>query len=118
MAMNSVRLIGRVQHAPRYYCTAAGRDLTRITLAVRIPRNRTVLHECVAWGGPAFSLYDKLRTGDLLAVEGKLRYRSPACRKDGYIVVRHFSIVERPSPSLAGISHHATVADTIDHADQ
>ena len=116
--MNSVRLIGRVRHAPRYHCTAAGRDLTRWTLAVHTKENGIMLHECVAWGGPAFWLYDHLCAGHLLAVEGKLRYRSTGCRRDTYIIVRHFNILKGLNLSFAGVEHQPTVPDTIDHADQ
>ena len=116
--VNRVRLIGRVQHPPRYYCTPRGQDLTRFTLATRGEGNGMVYHECVAWGGPAFALYDHLSGGELLAIEGKLRYRSPASRKDTYVVVQHFNLLDRSGPTLADVAHHPAGTYPVDHADQ
>ena len=116
--MNSVRLLGRVAYPPRYHCTAQARDLTRLTLATLTEGSESVYHECVAWGEPAFSLYDHLSGGELVAIEGRLRYRSSTSRKRGYVVIRRWTILKQGKRALLSVADRSAGTDSIHQADQ
>lgn len=98
--MNNISLIGQLIVAPVYFCTEAGRDLTRFQLSCATSKDAPVIHHCQAWGPAALDLHQHLEAGERLQVRGELRYRERNSRRGGVvripvIHVREYSYLGR-----------------------
>ena len=75
-ALNSVHLVGRFTKDPEYGKTASGKSKVNFTLAVYASKDHTDFINCVAWNGTADLIYQKMRKGMMLSVEGVISTRS------------------------------------------
>ena len=81
--MNSVALVGNVGQNPVLRATGNGTPVANVTLATnRVYRDRdgnrqqsTEWHRLVVWGEGARNFADIVRSGDKVAVRGRLEYR-------------------------------------------
>ena len=73
--MNNVALIGRVTKGIELKKSATGKSVTNFTLAVRRDKENTDFINCVAWNGTADLLYNYVKKGHRIGLNGRLQTR-------------------------------------------
>jgi single-strand DNA-binding protein len=106
---NQLSLIGRAGHRPELRLTTNGIPQARLKLyqdaspAERHPQ----LHYLVAWRGVAEQLYQQIRRGDRILLQGRLVYRfvdrNGQAQRRTEVHLSAFTVLERPGrqPSTA-----------------
>ena len=93
--VNKATLVGRVGKDPIFHTTQSGKDVVKFNLATSESfkddsqesgwREQTEWHSVVVWGKSAKPISEKVKKGDIVYAEGKIRYRSYE-NKEGKII--------------------------------
>lgn len=107
--MNHIVLIGRLVRDPELRYTQGGKAVSNFDIAVNRPTGDSARKEAdffriVVWDKPAESCANYLKKGRMVAIEGRVEFRSYELqdgqkRKATEVIAKHVQFLEKPKES-------------------